>query len=438
MREAATGRVFQLVLLTLAAASSSYVRSMLGPLQEAMRGSLALSDNEVALLQGMALAVPLATISVPMGLLVDRTRRKRILLASFVLALVAAVLSAWATNFNQLLLARCLMGLAIPGIVIAAYSMVADLYSPAARGRATMVMGIGELGGAPLAFALGGALLSWVESTSGHGILDTHRGDWSAALLWMCVTLVPVLLSMLLLREPARTERPAHRAPLSTVLPQLWRHRAVVVPLQFGRAALFLADGAVYVWGAPLLTRRFHLAADRVGAILGAILLTSALLGPTLGGPLADWCQRHGGPRRALKVLSLVAAASVPIGLFPLLPNVTEVGVVLTTFLTLGWVIAAAALALTLTAIPSELRATNLGISAVVGSLFFVGLAPLTVSLIAAALGGESEIGYGLAIVCVATSTTNAVLFGYSARRLPDEATPAPQDGANASRTIST
>lgn len=392
----------QLLLLAVAAWTTTYVRTALNPLQEAVRSSLSLGDNQMALLQGMAVAVPLAVASVPMGLLADRISRVRILITSVALAMLGLVFSALASDFALLFAARCLIGIATPGILVAAYSMASDLVSPSQRGRATMTVAIGEIGGAPAAFALGGVLLVMMSTHPGTKLAAWVLADWRWALLWMSTLLVPILLLLLCLREPSRTEVVIERPPLRSVLPQLWSIRTMVVPLQLGRAVLFIADGAVYVWGAPLLARNFHLSPDRIGAMMGVALLVRGLLGPVLGGALVDLCQRHGGSRRAVLVLAVIALVSTPLALFAVLPSAAWFVVLLAAFLTLGFTIASAALALTLVVIPGELRGLNVGISLVVGSLFFMGLAPLGVSGLSGVLGGEAKIGEALALLIIA------------------------------------
>src|SRR5688572_12279076 len=149
-------RLCQLLLLTVAAFAATYARVVLGPLQESLKASLSLSDNQIALLQGMGLALPLALGSIPLGVLADRASRVRILVFSLGLAVLSCVLSALASDFMSLLAARAVAGLSVAGILVAAYSMAGDLFAPTERGRATMTMAIGELGGAPTAFAVGG------------------------------------------------------------------------------------------------------------------------------------------------------------------------------------------------------------------------------------------------------------------------------------------
>ncbi len=73
-------RHMDMALLGLAVTAGTYARTLLGPLQEALGASLDLSDNQLALLQGPALALPLLVMSVPLGLLIDRRSRVRLLL----------------------------------------------------------------------------------------------------------------------------------------------------------------------------------------------------------------------------------------------------------------------------------------------------------------------------------------------------------------------
>src|SRR5579862_8335112 len=70
----------QLLLLAIAAWTATYSRLILGPLQEAMRQSMSISDNRMAILQGSAIAIPMAVGAIPVGLLADRISRKGILL----------------------------------------------------------------------------------------------------------------------------------------------------------------------------------------------------------------------------------------------------------------------------------------------------------------------------------------------------------------------
>jgi MFS family permease len=336
-----------------------------------------------------------------------------------VVALIALLLIAMASSYDGLLLSRFLLGLSIGGMLVPAYAMGGDLVGPTRRGRATMVLVHGETGGSPAAFALGGALLVFVSASPVLAIPSFGLQNWAWAQFWMSAPLLLVLALLTLVKEPARREVSAHRPSLRAILPELWKYRSVAFPLQLGRATLFIADGAVLAWSAPLFSRKFHMAADRIGYTMDIALLVAGLAGSLMGGALVDICQRHGGSRRAMVYLAALAGLSVPAALFALASNAQWAAVMIALFITLGFTISAAALALTLIVIPGELRALNVGISLIVGSVFFIGLAPLAVSGLSSLLGGESSLPQALAIVCVSASLLNAVVLASVARYFP-------------------
>lgn len=405
-------RIVQLLLLALALWSAMYCRSALAVLQETMRVSLGFSDNQMALLQGAAMALPMALCSVPLGVLADRFSRARLLRVIVALMPLSCALSAVASQFVTLFLTRCLAGFCAAGVLILAFSMVGDLYLPHLRGRASMVLASAEILGAPASFAFGGWLLVTLGPIRGVS-------GWRWVLLVMAGLLLPVLMLMCWLREPVRRERRLEKPPLVVLWPRLWRYRAVALPILLARGMVWLADGAVFVWAAPSFSRRFHLPADRLGAIMGGVLLVSGLAGPALGGPLADYCQRHGGPRHTVRVMAGIASLSIPLAFFNFFPNVIAAAAVMAIFLVLGFMIATAGVSLSIIVIPGELRGSYLGVTFVVGSVFFVGLAPLAVSTLSAALGGAQMIGQALALVCAVASSIGGVVFALSSRFFP-------------------
>lgn len=402
----------QLLLLAVAAWAAVYGRFAIGPLQEAMRTDLALSDNLVALLQGPALALPKLIAAIPLGLLIDRYSRARLLLIFAGVNLAGSLCTALASSFAVLLIARCLTGLAGVAIVITAYSLIADLYASHQRGRATMVVAMGEIGGAPAAFALGGTLLV----VSGAG-----PDSWRSALLWLSALLVPVVILMLALREPARTDVLLEKPSVSEVWSELWRYRAVIAPLLIARVMVWTADGAVLVWVAPTLSRRFALPPNHVGSIIATTLLVSSILGPIAGGVLADLCHRAGGPRRTMSVLSGLVLLSLPAALFAIMPGAVPASILLGVFLTVGFVIGTMAIALSTIVIPGELRGLYLSVSTAVGALFGIGLAPMLVSLLSDVLGSPSMIGEALSLVCFTTSLIGAAAFAFGRRYFPSK-----------------
>lgn len=446
---------FQILLLAFINMMGAFSRSMMGPVQEAMQRDLVFTDQQVALLQGFALAVPLAVMSVPAGILIDRLSRVRLLLAGIIGMVVSTAITAFSTTFAALLVGRCLLGVAYPIIGIGVYAISSDLAPETTRGRSATWLGVGEQCGAPLAFVLGGFLLVHTQGLRGP-FVSPH--PWGLSLLVMGAVLIPVAFSLKLLRDPRGqgvaheptafeqdwTVEVAHAASIAgggtateaerdagamaaeqsqgTIWARLWALRATAIPLQFIRATLFIADGAVFVWGAPLFLRKFHLRADEVGLIIGAILMGGGIVAAKVGGTLVDVFYRRGGARNVIVAMTGVACLCVPFSLYALPGNWLVTAVMLTIFLIAGISIATGALSLITIVIPSDMRGLNLGISTVVGSLFFVGLSPLAVSFTSDFLGGPNQIDRALAIVCCAASMLNALVLALSIRNFPKNA----------------
>jgi MFS family permease len=405
-----SSRGVQLLLVTLAAAAAAYSRSCVGPLQESMRAALGLSDNEIAFLQGPALALPLVLAAIPLGLIVDRYSRVRLLLVLALLDILGGLATAWLSDFVALFLIRCLIGLAATASAVAAYSLLADLYAPAQRGRASMIVAMGQYAGISAAFAIGGGLL---------GQSEPGPAGWRAAMLWLTVLLLPALLLMFGLREPARTGVVIKNPSVQDVWPELWRHRAVIIPLLLSIVTIEVALQAMLVWAAPTLSRSFALPADRTGAVVATGLMVSGLAGPLVGGFVADASQRSGGPRRTLLVLSLMTLLSVPGALFAVAPGVGIASGLLVVFLTLVSAILVAATALFTIVVPNELRGLCISASAAANVLVGTGVAPLTISVLSGVLGGPTMIGKALASVCVMAAVLGAILFSLGRRFHP-------------------
>lgn len=403
-------RAVQLLLLTVAASGAIYARTAVSALQEAMRVALSMNDNEMALIQGPALALPVLIAAIPIGLAIDRYSRVRLLFIFAVSDIVGTVVTALASNFSVLFFARCLIGLTATATSTAAISLLADLYAPAQRGRASMVVVLGQFGGMAVAFALGGALIA-IQGSGPNG--------WRWAMFWLSGPLLAVAFLILIMREPPRTGVAIENPSAREAFAELWRYRPVIAPLAGGLVMAEVAIGAVVVWAAPTLSRTFALSSDRVGTIMSLAVFTSGALGSIAGGIVADLCQRAGGPRRTMAILSGFALLAVPASLFAVVPGVALASALLVMLMTIFGGILVIAMALVTIVIPSELR--GLCWSGMVGAntLFAVALAPVTVSMLSIGIGGPAMIGKALTLVCVAASLVGAATFAFGVRSFP-------------------
>jgi MFS family permease len=395
-------RRLQLALLALALAAANFARTAMSPLQEQVRSALSLTDPQIAMLQGPALALPLILASVPIGFLMDRYSRARLVAGFAVSAWMGSALTALAPNFLWLFAARSLVGVSACAVSIGVLSLVADHYAPAERGRANMVVATAEVGGASAAFAVGGALL---------GLLGEAGPRWPRTMLWTSAPLAMVAVLMLALRDTRRREFGPESSTLGRSLGRLWRYRATIAPLIAAKILVVTAYGAAVIWASPALSRRFAEPAERVGALMATALLIAGLLGPIAGGYVADFSQRRGGPVRTLLVLSGLALVSVPAGCFALSRSMAIASASLIAFLTLVSMIGVIEMTLTTVVIPNELRGLCLSVMVTVSLVFGIGLAPLVVSMLSGALGGPTTLALALTLVCTATGMVGSVIF---------------------------
>jgi predicted MFS family arabinose efflux permease len=100
----------KLLVLAVTISSAATQRSLFSPFQELGKAALGLSDLQVSYVQGIAAAIPIALLSVPLGRAVDRTHRVRLLIIVMLMTIAGTVLTAYARSFQMLFLARMLAG----------------------------------------------------------------------------------------------------------------------------------------------------------------------------------------------------------------------------------------------------------------------------------------------------------------------------------------
>jgi predicted MFS family arabinose efflux permease len=408
-------RGLQLALLAIAGMAAVSARAALAPLLESVKASLGLTDNQLALLLGPAFTIVMLVAAVPLGLVIDRYRRARLMLALLALLTLGSILTAIADSFVELFVARGLVGFAILAFFPTAASLVADLYEPAQRGRASMVMMVCQFAASSGAFAASGYLFA---------SSDWGPDAWRWSILCLTVPVVVVTFLLLALEEPIRTGQGIANPTTRQAFQELWLFRGLLLLLLMGKVMALIALQSIIAWAAPFLARGYSLQPDRVGAIMAIAIPLGGIIGTIAGGFLADLCQKSGGPRRTVAMTSIFAAVAMPLCLFVAAPNAQVAGVMLGAAFTALTTVAVMVAIVVIVAIPNEIRGVSVGILTAIGSFVSVGLAPLLVSWLSGAIGGPMMIGKALTIVCVASSFLSAAIFGLGGRYLLRTSTP--------------
>jgi MFS family permease len=397
-----------------------------GTVQEGAKAELHLSDYSLSLIQGLSAALPLALFSIPIGILVDRHNRVRIMLALVATVIVGTVLTAFANSVLLLFVARMLTGIGATGALTAALSLCADLCAPTQRGRALLVINLGKSLGQAMAFGLTGILFGMVA----HGGAPDwfwHAAPWRSAHLMLGILAAVLTIPLFALREPARQEVAAStHAPFRIVAGELWARRTFLLPLFVGQVGVVMADAAAAIWAAPVLSRSFHLQPDQVAYWMGPLIFFAGLLGAIFGGLSADWGQKS-GRRGGLLIGAVIAAAvGIPAALFPIAPSMPVFAAALGTLLLCGAATGVVTSVALTVLIPNELRGLCIGAFIAIAGLIGFGVAPTLVAAASSLYGGESHLDQGLATIGILTSLLSTIAFFIAMRRAPASATTEP------------
>jgi predicted MFS family arabinose efflux permease len=163
------------IIALIVFATSLFARSV-DPVIPLIAGDLAVAPTTVALLS-TAFALPFAFIQPVLGILADLTGKSKLMTICLGILALATLASALAPNFESLLAARIICGLAAGGIFPVSLAVAADLVPVAQRqvaiGRLLTAAMMGNLLGGTMAGAVGD-LLGWRAvffTTTGIGVL---------------------------------------------------------------------------------------------------------------------------------------------------------------------------------------------------------------------------------------------------------------------------
>jgi len=418
-------RLASLMILAVAMAAGFTMMGSFSMVQEGAKAEMGLSDYALGLVQGVSAAVPLVLFSIPIGILVDRRNRVRLLIVLGLIWTLGTLLTAFAQSVPVLFAARMMAGIGTTGALTAALSLTADLCEPQQRGRAMLVVTLGKCMGQAGAFALAGGLLGLVMHVSLPGIAE--MAPWRATHVLLAAISLALILPLLTLREPARQEVAAGiHAPFRVVAGELWARRAFLIPLFLGQVSVVMADAAAAIWASPVLSRSYGLAPQEFAGWMGALIFSTGVAGSILGGVAADL--GHKSPRRGGLLIGAVGAAAigVPAALFPIAPSVPLFALAIGTLMFCGTITGLVTSVALTVLIPNELRGLCIGAFIALAGLVGFGIAPSLVTAVSGLLGGEVYLGRGLAIVGVSVSLVSVFAFIQAMRRAPLSATKEP------------
>jgi MFS family permease len=402
-------RVFAILALAVAITNAAAMRAVFAPLQDAAKQTLHLDDFWMSLVQGVALAIPVAVLAVPLGRLVDSTRRVTLMILMSLIWTVGTVWTAFAADFWSLFLSRMLGGLGAFCAIPVAISLVADMCSPAARGRAMLPLTMGIQIGTAAAFALAGPLAKVLSSAGAPHLFGLE--PWRGVHLWFGAASLVLTLPLLLMREPDRHELGDAGAAFGPAMRAIWARRGFLIPLFIGQVGAVMADVAATIWVTPVLMRTYHQTPEQFGPWVGGVILAGGVLGAVVGALFADFGQKlkyKGGVLVGAVILSLFA---IPAAAFPLMPDVTSFAVLLAVLLVVGAAVGLVTATVIAVKVPNEARGMCLGAFVVVAAVIGFGVAPTLVTVCSKLMGGESHLGQALGYTGIAIDVMSSLGF---------------------------
>src|SRR5690242_10564433 len=297
---------------------------------EPIKHDLNFSDQQVALIFGLAGQFTLAFASLAISPLADRYSRTLIIGLGLLILGFCNVGSAVVATAGALLIVRLVGGVGGAGNGPATFSLLADLFPPPKLPSAMATMNIGFMVAVGLSYLVGGYLLrALVTPEYTLPVFGTLR-SWQVVFLLMAIP--DLLLGLLVLftvhearrrgRAPAAGAAAPQGVSYADVFRHLWNNRRAFGPMYIGLGINCIALVGNSFWMAPFYQRTHGWGPGDFGVYQGWALLVLAPAGLLFGGWLAGRLARRGVMDANQRVVMWASLAHVPFGVsFALVPN---------------------------------------------------------------------------------------------------------------------
>jgi MFS family permease len=279
----------------------SYVdRQILAFLVEPLKTEFSVGDTKIGLLQGIYFAIFYTFVGLPMGWLADRYNRRNIVAIGVLFWSIMTALSGAARSFLVLAFARMGVGVGESTTNPCVFSIIPDLFPKERLSTAFSVYMMGIQLGSGLALIIGGVVVQAVMQMPPTAVpLLGTLSPWR--LTFFAVGLPGLLVALLVLtfREPTRRAvlRDASgrgaAVNLGVAIREVGKRWQSVFGLAFIIASQALSNYTLLSWGPSFFGRVHQWPRDRIGLVLGLIVISSGCAGLISGGRLADYWQRR-------------------------------------------------------------------------------------------------------------------------------------------------
>ena len=294
-------RAWLMVALLWVVGALNYLdRTMITTMRGSLVEAIPMTDTQFGLLTSVFLWV-YGGLSPFSGFLADRFDRGRVIVVSLLVWSIVTWLTAHAKTFEQLFIARALMGISEAAYIPAALALIADYHRGSTRSLATGV----HMTGINIGASLGGV---------GGWLAENHSWQYAFNLFGIIGIIYAVALVFFLRPAPGSEAGPGIVA--NTSKPRL--DEAVIGLFGSGPFILLVifwgllgfAGWALAGWLPTYFAEHFHMKQGAAGLSATGYLFTSSVFGLLIGGAWADrWSRTHERARLLVPTIGLVAAS---------------------------------------------------------------------------------------------------------------------------------
>lgn len=302
-----TFRAWLVVALLCVVGGLNYLdRNMITTMRSSIVAAVPMSDGQFGLLTSVFLWI-YGLLSPFAGFLADRFSRSRVIIISLFVWSAVTWLTAQATTFEGLLVARALMGISEACYIPAALALIADYHRGTTRSFATGV----HLAGIMVGQGLGG-IGGWIAERHAWHVPFVIFGVVGIA--YSCVLLftlkdAPRETAVTTAAADAQTEA---KVSFGAAIRSLFSNGSFILLLAFF-GLLGVVGWGLIGWLPTYFQERFHLGQGEAGFSATGYLNSAAFTGVLLGGYLADHFART-NPRARILVPAIglcIAAVGV-------------------------------------------------------------------------------------------------------------------------------
>lgn len=366
-----------LTALTLLYLMNFADRSVLSVALQPMKIALGLTDTEAGIIQSV-FSIGVGLLTIPASWLVERWSRRKSLGLMALLWSLATFATGLATKLIHLVFTRAIVGIGEAGYNAGSTGWLSVVFPKERRGLVTGIFAVGTVLGTAAGLIIG-------------GIIITKTGDWRLPFYVFAIPGIFLGIWAFFLKDYA-TVKEAGEGAISKQYLIDWIKLFKIPSFTYivlGQSCWSFFFLTFLGWLPTLLIRAYNLDAAGAGSIVGLCGLI-AVVGPLLGGFLADRWQKHNKCARAHTMLIVQILNFVLLGVIILICGKVALPIIIV-LLALQMIVVAnvnpVVMSLIMDVVPLRHRVSSFALSSSI--LYgFAALGPWFVGAVSDAIGG--------------------------------------------------